>query len=262
MQTRFFIDTHTHTYLEEFDADRAAMVKRSVDANVAKVLLPNIDLDSIAQVNRMMDEYPDYAYGMMGLHPCSVKENYQEVLNELYRQFSLRNYYGVGEIGLDLYWDTRFFEQQKDAFRQQLQWAKELGLPVSIHTREATEQAIDMVSDLQDGRLKGVFHCFGSTVEHGKKIADLGMYIGIGGVVTYKKSNLIEVLKELGLNNAVLETDAPYLSPIPYRGKRNESAWVSVIAQFIADALEMSVDDVNHICTQNSKEVFFRSIGE
>ncbi|MBK9639887.1 MAG: TatD family hydrolase [Saprospiraceae bacterium] len=252
-----WIDTHTHLYLPEFDEDRSEMMERAIASGLDKMLLPNIEANTIGQVVRMKNEYPDHCDMMMGLHPCSVKENYLEELNLIERALAENSCKGVGEIGLDLYWDPSSLARQMEAFTIQLGWSQQTGLPVSVHTREATEESLGLLERLQDGRIKGVFHCFSGSIEQARRLIQLGFYIGIGGVVTYKKTNLPDLLLELGLDRVVLETDAPYLSPVPYRGKRNEPAYIPVIGARIAEILNMSIEQVGQITTHNAKTVFY-----
>ncbi|HRI33167.1 MAG TPA: TatD family hydrolase, partial [Saprospiraceae bacterium] len=219
-------------------------------------LLPNIDVNTIPEVDAMCQDYPEIARGMMGLHPCSVNENYQHDLDIIGKKLYSNTYIGVGEVGLDLYWDKTNFEIQKQAFITQINWAKDLNLPLSIHTREATTEALQIIETLQDGSIKGVFHCFGGSVEEARRVHDLGMYLGLGGVTTYKKSNLPDILNQFGLDRIVLETDAPYLTPVPYRGKRNESAYIPIIGARIAEILSVDIREVSLITTKNAKEVF------
>lgn len=252
-----WIDTHTHLYLPEFEEDRSEMMERAIASGLDKMLLPNIEANTIDLLIKMKNEYPDHCDIMMGLHPCSVKENYLEELNLI--ESALGEYFckGVGEIGLDLYWDPSSLARQLEAFTIQLGWSQQAGLPVSVHTREATEESLVLLERLQDGRIKGVFHCFSGTIEQAQRLIQLGFYIGIGGVVTYKKTNLPDLLQELGLDRVVLETDAPYLSPVPYRGKRNEPAYIPIIGARIAEILNMSIAQVSEITTQNAKTVFY-----
>lgn len=251
-----WIDTHTHLYLEEFKLDLDQIIQRAKENGLINVLLPNIDVNTIPEVDAMCQDYPEIARGMMGLHPCSVNENYQHDLDIIGKKLYSNTYIGVGEVGLDLYWDKTNFEIQKQAFITQINWAKDLNLPLSIHTREATTEALQIIETLQDGSIKGVFHCFGGSVEEARRVHDLGMYLGLGGVTTYKKSNLPDILNQFGLDRIVLETDAPYLTPVPYRGKRNESAYIPIIGARIAEILSVDIREVSLITTKNAKEVF------
>lgn len=251
-----WIDTHTHLYLEEFKLDLDQVIQRATENGLVNVLLPNIDVSTILEVDAMCQDYPEIARGMMGLHPCSVNENYLHDLDIIGKKLYSNTYIGVGEVGLDLYWDKTNFEIQKQAFITQINWAKELNLPLSIHTREATTEALQIIETLQDGSVKGVFHCFGGSVEEARRVSDLGMYLGLGGVTTYKKSNLPDILNQFGLDRIVLETDAPYLTPVPHSGKRNESAYIPIIGARIAEILNVDIREVSLITTKNAKEVF------
>ena len=226
-----FIDTHAHLYATEFNDDRNEMVQRAIARKVTKMLLPNIDVSSVAGMHELVTSFPQNCFAAIGLHPCSVNALYKNDLKALYKHFAANEYYAVGEIGLDYYWDKTYVGEQKRAFVEQIEWAKELSLPIIIHTRNSFDDAIEIVEEQQDGRLSGVFHCFGGTIEEGKRIKDIGFYMGIGGVATFKKSNHLQVLPVLGMDKIVLETDAPYLTPVPYRGKRNESSYIPYIAE-------------------------------
>ncbi len=250
------VDTHAHLYAEQFAEDREEMVARAFAQDVRRICLPNIDSSSIESMLALEAAYPEQCFPMMGLHPCSVKENYEEELALVKEWLDKRPFCAVGEIGIDLYWDKTFFEQQKDAFKRQMEWAKALDVPIVIHSREATDIIIDLVREHKTERLRGIFHCFGGTVEQAQAIIDLDFYLGIGGVLTFKKSGLDKTLKNVPLDRLVLETDAPYLSPTPYRGKRNESAYVSLVAQKLAEVKEESVEKVAQITTANAIKVF------
>jgi TatD DNase family protein len=251
-------DTHTHLYANEFDNDRDAMVQRAFNNGVTKILLPNIDSSCIDGMKALVDGYPKNCFAMMGVHPCSIKEDYKTELalaeKELFS--SSYKYYGVGEMGLDLYWDKTFFNEQKEAFIQQVKWSIELNLPLSIHTREATDEAVGLLNlpELQGAR--GVFHCFGGTMEQARQVIGLGFHLGIGGVLTFKNSDLGTVLNDIDMQHIVLETDSPYLAPVPYRGKRNESAYIANIAQKLAEIKGLTLDEVARITTQNVQTVF------
>lgn len=228
------VDTHTHIYLDQFDDDRAEMMQRAKDNGVEKFYLPNIDSSSIDAMLNLEKLHPGTCVAMMGLHPCSVKENYKEELAIVKSWLDKRVFCAIGEIGIDLHWDTSTFEIQKEAFRTQIKWAKELDVPVVIHSRKSTKEVIDVLREEKDDRLRGIFHCFGGSVEEAKSIIDLGFYLGIGGVVTFKKAGLDKTMEDVPLENVVLETDSPYLSPSPYRGKRNESGYVKLVAEKLA----------------------------
>jgi TatD DNase family protein len=251
------VDTHTHLFAEEFDADRDAMLQRAINNGVSKLLLPNIDSTSLLAMQQLCATYPTNCFPMMGVHPSSINENFEEELALVKKElFGEYKYYGVGEIGLDLYWDKTFYPQQEQAFIQQVQWSIELGLPVSIHTREATDETIEILSSPELKNAFGVFHCFTGTTEQVQKIIDLGFHLGIGGVLTFKNTTLREVLAPIDLKHIVFETDSPYLAPMPYRGKRNESAHVLHIAEKLAEVKNISIEDVAEITTKNARQIF------
>lgn len=251
------IDTHTHLYSEQFQEDRTAMINRAIAAGVERMYLPNIDLASIEGMHALETEFPDNCFAMMGLHPCSVEANWEVVLAEMKQHLEKRKYVAIGEIGIDLYWDKTFIEEQKAAFRTQIRWAKEMGLPIVIHARDSFPEIYAVLDEENDERLKGIFHCFTGTQEDVAKIkAYGGFYFGIGGVVTYKKSELPEVLPHIPLDRLLLETDAPYLPPVPFRGKRNESAYVIHTAEKIAEILELPFLQIRDITTQNALTLF------
>lgn len=250
------IDTHTHLYSEKFNSDRPVAIERAIKEGVSHFYLPNVDALSIEDMLELEITYPERCHAMMGLHPCSVDENVESALGIVEDWLGRRKFCAVGEIGIDLYWDKTFFEKQQQAFERQMSWAKELNIPIVIHTREAMDIAIDMVQRMKDDNLGGIFHCFGGTLEQAKKIIDLGFYLGIGGVVTYKNSGLDKVLPEIGLEKIVLETDAPYLAPVPHRGKRNESAYLTGIAHKLAEMVEVPFQEVARITTDNARKVF------
>lgn len=254
------IDTHTHLYLPEFDTDRSEMLQRSHQAGVKYMLLPNIESGSINSMHALVDDKESKCLPMMGLHPCSVKENWKEEL-EIVKDWlfgSKRKYYGVGEIGLDYYWDKTFVTEQHEALRKQLRWAALLDLPFSMHTREATDDCIQIVTEVKQKHpnLRGVFHCFGGTLEQANQIIALNCMLGIGGVVTYKKSGLDAVLKEVSLEHVVLETDAPYLSPVPHRGKRNEPAYLKNVVDKLADVYGKSATEIETQTDINASRMF------
>lgn len=251
------IDTHTHLYSEQFQEDRTAMIHRAIAAGVERMYLPNIDLASIDGMHALEKEFPNNCFAMMGLHPCSVDENWEDVLAEMKQHLEKRPYVAIGEIGIDLYWDKTFVEQQKAAFRTQIRWAKEMGLPIVIHARDSFPEIYEVLDEENDERLKGIFHCFTGTIEDVNKIkAYGGFYFGIGGVVTYKKSELPDVIPHIPLDRLLLETDAPYLPPVPFRGKRNESAYVIHTAEKIAEILGLPMMQIRDITTQNALSIF------
>ncbi len=250
------IDTHAHLYLEDFDKDRNTLMQRMQDVGVEKVFLPNIDSSTTEALLRMETAFPARAYPMMGLHPCSVKEDVEKELQQVNKWLSKRDFAAVGEIGLDFYWDTTFKEQQIQAFSTQIDWALQHNLPIVIHARNSIDKCIEIVSAKQKGDLKGIFHCFSGTREQAEKIIELGFLMGIGGIVTFKKSLLPDVLRNIDLDHVVLETDAPYLTPVPHRGKRNESSYIPFIAAKIAEIKEISVERVAEITTSNALRLY------
>lgn len=251
-----FTDTHTHLYDEQFDRDREEIIQKSIAAGVSKMYLPNCDHTTIGPMMDMVQQWPEHCFPMMGLHPCYVKEDYRKELDTVYSWLEKEKFAAVGEIGLDYHWDTTFVSQQKEAFNIQMDWALQYNLPIVIHTRESMQDGIDMVRQKQHGSLTGIFHCFGGTVAEAQQIIDLGFYLGIGGVATFKKSTLPEVLQAVPMEYIVLETDAPYLAPVPYRGKRNESSYIPLIADKIAEIKRCSLTEVAEITTKNAANLF------
>jgi TatD DNase family protein len=250
------IDTHAHLYSDDFSDDRDEMIKRASDAGVQKIILPNIDVGSIMPMINLCSAYPGVCYPLMGLHPTSVGEDYLLQLNTVEEWLGTRKFYGIGEIGIDLYWDKTYQKEQVDAFRVQLQWAKSYQYPVVIHVRNSFQEVYSILSEEQDGRLSGVFHCFSGSSDDARKIAEAGFLIGIGGVVTFKNSNLPEVLSEIDPGQLLLETDAPYLAPVPYRGRRNESAYLTFVAGKLAEIYGISANEVGRITSDNATRLF------
>ena len=252
-----FIDTHTHLFSPSFNEDRTDAVQRAINAGVDKLLLPNIDVDSISAMYDLCNQFPNNCFPMMGLHPGSVDENWERNLEVIKEHLFTRNNLAVGEIGMDLYWDKTFQDAQAQAFRQQISWAKELKLPIIIHAREAFEEIFDIVDELNDDNLRGIFHCFTGTLEQARKIQEYGGFmLGLGGVLTYKKSGLDEVVKDIPIDMIVLETDSPYLPPTPHRGKRNESAYLIHIAEKLAEIKQMKLTEVADLTTANARQMF------
>jgi TatD DNase family protein len=252
-------DTHTHLFATEFDTDRAEIINRALEKGVTRFFLPNIDADSIQPMLAMCDAFHDKCFPMMGLHPCSVFANYEEQLAVIKEWLSNDKFYAVGEIGIDLYHDTTFAEQQKIAFRTQIEWAKEAELPIVIHCRNSFNEVMEIVTDMKDARLKGIFHCFSGTIEDAQRILALGDFkIGIGGAVTYKNSTLPHVISQISLEHIVLETDSPYLTPVPFRGNRNESANIYYVAEKLADIYKLPIEEIAEVTTKNSIKVFGR----
>ncbi|MGF1750628.1 MULTISPECIES: TatD family hydrolase [Vibrio] len=250
------IDTHAHIYAEEFDADRDDVVQRALAAGVEKILLPNIDLASIEPMLATEAAYPSICRSMMGLHPCYVDGNVKDTLNEIHAWFDKHNFIAVGEIGIDLYWDKTYKAEQEYAFITQLNWAKERNLPVVIHTRDSIEETLSLLRKEQDGTLKGVFHCFGGSLEEAKAINELGFHLGIGGVSTFKNAGMDKVIPELDAKWLLLETDCPYLAPVPHRGKRNEPAYTSLIVDRMAQYKETDKASLIEMTTGNAKALF------
>lgn len=249
------IDTHSHIYGPEFDDDRAEVLQRARLAGVDKVLLPNINEESIARMLQVAKEYPDMCYPMMGLHPEDVKEDWAQVLERM--EMQLDGMIAVGEVGLDFYWDTTFRKEQIEAFERQICWAVERNLPLVIHMRKAEQELLEVMERHKSDGLRGVFHCFGGSKETASRmLKHEGFVLGIGGVVTFKNSRLAETLRHVPLDRIVLETDAPYLAPVPYRGKRNEPSYVAHVARFLSDIYNVSEEEVNNVTNLAVKRVF------
>jgi TatD DNase family protein len=251
-----WIDTHAHLYATEFDEDRAEVLARAKAAGVYRVYLPAIDSSCHAAMLQLEAEHPEQCIAMMGLHPCYVKENVAEELAIVEQYLKSRPFVAIGEIGLDLYWDKTFFEQQKMAFRQQIRWAIDLDIPIVIHTREAMAETIALVREEKTDKLRGIFHCFSGTLSDAQEIIELGFLLGIGGVVTYKKSGMDAIVQDIDIQHLVLETDAPYLTPTPFRGKRNESSYIPYIAQRIAEVKGISLDELAQRTSENALKLF------
>ncbi|MFA5574824.1 MAG: TatD family hydrolase [Brumimicrobium sp.] len=251
------IDTHTHLYVEQFDDDRSDMIERAIKNGVSKFLLPNINVDTISEMEKMTVNFPNACYAMMGLHPSEIKENWEEQIEQIKTFFQRGHHVGIGEIGIDLYWDKTYREEQIHAFRAQIRWAKEEKLPVSIHCRNSFDEILMVLDEENDDDLSGVLHCFTGNLEQANHIINYGNFkLGIGGVVTFKKSGLDEVLKHIDLEHLVLETDSPYLAPTPYRGKRNESGYVPFIAQKLSNIYGVSEEEIDQITTKSALEIF------
>ncbi|MFI5220744.1 MAG: TatD family hydrolase [Bacteroidia bacterium] len=251
-----FTDTHAHLYAEEFDADRNETVKRAISCGVSKMFLPNIDVHSIQPMLDLVWEFPSHCFPMMGLHPCSVDENFEMNLEPIHQWFSKRKFYAVGEVGLDYYWSLEFKEQQITAFKKQLNWAIEMELPVIIHSRNSTAGIISIIKEMSDAKLRGIFHCFSGNEKEANEIIELGFYLGIGGVLTFKNSGLDKAIQNIPVEHLVLETDAPYLSPVPHRGKRNESSYIPLVARKLSEIKNIPVEKIAGISSENSKKIF------
>ena len=256
-----YIDTHCHLYDEVFDTDRAEAVQRAVDAGVTTMLLPDIDSSSTSRLDALAAQYPQFFRSMAGLHPTSVKEDFEveleHVRERLYSDHSpSRAFVAVGEIGMDLYWDRTFEAEQREVLRRQMLWAEELNLPVCLHIRKAHNEVFGLLRDLNRASYRGVMHCFGGSVQEAHRAVEMGFYLGIGGVVTFKNATMAEVVKAMPLERLLLETDAPYLSPVPHRGKRNESAYIPLIAQCVADLRGITLAEVAAQTTENARSLF------
>lgn len=249
-------DTHTHLYSEQFDEDRSEMIKRAKDTGVSRFFIPAIDASYTQRMLDLENEYPKDVFLMMGLHPTSVKESYKEELKHVKEWIEKRNFYAIGEIGIDLYWDKTFLKQQQEAFKTQIKWAKEKKLPIVIHCRDAFDEIFEILESEKSNDLKGIFHCFTGTLNQAKKAISYNMKLGIGGVATFKNGKIDKFLNEIDLKHIVLETDAPYLAPTPYRGKRNESAYITNIIDKLVDIYGLSFDAIAERTTQNSKDIF------
>ena len=250
------IDTHCHIYVKEFDGDRQAMLQRAGEAGVVKMLMPAIDSREHENMLGLEKEKPGICVAMMGVHPCSVKDNYREELDLAGSWLQKRAFIAVGEIGLDFYWDLSFKAQQYQAFHEQIEWALQYDIPIVIHSRESTDECIQVVKEHQKGKLKGVFHCFSGTPDQARQLIDLGFYLGIGGVVTFKNGGLDKIVGKIEPDYLILETDAPYLAPVPFRGKRNECSYLTYVVQKLADIRETNMETIAAITTANAKKLF------
>ncbi len=250
------IDTHTHLYLSDFKEDIESIIKRAEDAGINKFYLPAINRSTHHEMIALEEKYPAKCFAMMGLHPCSVKENYKEELSIIEDWLSRRKFAAIGEIGLDFYWDKTFSDQQYEAFTHQINLALQYDLPIVIHTRNAMQETINVVKEFAPKGLKGIFHCFSGSYESAKEIIKAGFYLGIGGVVTYKNAGLAEVLEKIELDHLVLETDSPYLTPVPFRGKRNESSYIKYVVARLAEIKNTTADEIAAITTANANKIF------
>ncbi len=249
-------DTHTHIYLDQFDEDRNEMMQRAMDAGVERFFLPNIDLSSIGAVKDLAANWPGKVWPMMGLHPCSVQENWSEVLDDIEKELRAENYVAVGEIGIDLYWDKSTLPWQVEAFKRQIAWAKQMDLPIVIHCRDSFDEIFEILEETQDGTLRGVLHCFTGNEAQALRTVELGMMLGLGGVLTFKNSGVDRAVGAIPMEHIVLETDSPYLAPTPHRGKRNESGYVRLVAEKLASVKGISLEEVAEATTANSKRLF------
>ncbi|WP_293871819.1 TatD family hydrolase [Flavobacterium sp.] len=250
------IDTHTHLYSEEFDQDRTQMIQRAIDAGVSRFFVPSINASHTQKMYDLEVQFPENIFLMMGLHPTYVKENYEEELAHVATQLSKKKFYAVGEIGIDLFWDKTFLKQQQHAFQHQIQLAKQHKLAINIHCRDAFDEVFEVLESERAADLFGIFHCFTGDFQQAKRAVSLNMKLGIGGVATFKNGKIDQFLPQIDLQHIVLETDSPYLAPVPHRGKRNESSYIKLIAEKLAQIYQLPIDEIAHITTQNSKTVF------
>jgi TatD DNase family protein len=258
-----FTDTHCHLYSKQFDIDRAEMLQRAIEIGVTKFFLPNIDAESLPRLYDMWQQFQDCCFPMMGLHPCSVNDDYKNQLKWVeaclsgnHPAFAFHKFYAIGEIGLDYYWDKTHIVQQQEVFRQQIRWAKTLKLPIAVHARNSMDDILKIIEEEQDGTLTGVLHCFTGTMQQALRGIALNFYLGIGGVVTFKNASVDKIVEQIEVKHLVLETDAPYLAPVPYRGKRNESAYITLIAEKISTLKNIPLSEVAAITTQNATALF------
>jgi len=249
-------DTHTHLYYQTDDTKRAELIQRCNDNSIGRLFLPNVDVSSVPLVFSLVKSFPEICFPMLGLHPCSVKAGWENELNVIKGAAHQQKIFAIGEIGIDLYWDKTTLSEQIRAFKTQIAWAKSLKLPIVIHCRDAFDEVFAVLQEENDENLRGIFHCFTGTLEQANRVIGLGFYLGIGGVVTYKNSGLDKTVAQIGLDHIVLETDSPYLTPVPHRGKPNESSYLIYIAQKIAELHQTDVETVAGITTGNSRSVF------
>lgn len=250
------IDTHTHLYVSEFDADRTDVIKRAMDVGVNQFVLPAIDSETTDVMHALKRDYPENIHLMMGLHPTHVGENLKEELEHVEKQLATNSYVAVGEIGMDLYWDKTYQKEQQDAFAKQIIWALAYDLPIVIHCREAYDEIFEVLEGAQDDGLRGIFHCFTGDLKQARRAIDLNMLLGIGGVVTFKSSGLAHTVASIPIEHIVLETDAPYLAPTPFRGKRNESSYIIYVAEKLALIHNISLAQVSKLTTENATNLF------
>ncbi len=250
------IDTHSHIYLPEFDNDREEIIKKAGKEGITQIIMPAIDSTTHGAMLEVEKNYPIECFSMMGVHPCSIKNNYADELKLAGELLEKRSFRAIGEIGLDFYWDKTFAERQYDAFHQQIEWALHYELPIVIHSRNSMDKCINMVKKQQQGKLMGVFHCFSGDAVQAQQITSLGFYLGIGGVVTFKNSGLDKVMENVSLEEIVLETDAPYLAPVPFRGKRNEPSYLKFVVEKLAGIKEVSPEEIAFVTTKNAEKLF------
>lgn len=251
-----FFDTHTHLFLREFNTDRQEIIAKSIKAGVTRMMIPNIDVNSINRVKETCELFPENCFPAMGLHPSSVKEDYIAQLQKIKKEIEKNKYFAIGETGIDLYWDKTFVKEQKESFSMHIEWSLEVKLPIIIHIRNAFKETFEVLEKYKDKKLNGVFHCFSGNYNDAKRAIEQGFMLGIGGVVTYNNSEVQEIVSKIGLEHIVLETDSPYLTPVPYRGKRNESSYIPYIASKIAELKNTNIEEVAHITSNNASKLF------
>jgi TatD DNase family protein len=251
----YYIDTHAHIYLEEFDQDREEMLRRCTDARVNEIYMPNVDHTSIDRMMELEAKHPN-CKAMMGLHPCYIKKDFEKELYLVESWLNRRVFFAIGEIGTDLYWDKTFWPQQQEAFKIQVGWAKKFKRPIVIHSRDSIDETIQLLEPLLDNSLKGVFHCFSGTFEQADQIIKMGFLLGIGGVATFKNGGLDKVLPDVDLSHLILETDSPYLAPVPHRGKRNEPSYIPLVAKRVAELKNVLIEEVMEQTMENAKQLF------
>ncbi|MGD9329385.1 MAG: TatD family hydrolase [Cyclobacteriaceae bacterium] len=251
-----FIDTHAHIYLKEFNGDRKEVIAGAINSSVSKIFLPNIDRSTLGSVLDLEAEYPGLCFAMIGLHPCSVTADFEQELKTMEKWLEKRSFSGIGETGTDLYWDQSYRSQQIESLKIQLNWAEKYRLPIILHSRDSLDLSIQIIEEAHSGDLSGIFHCFTGSLDQARQIIDLGFFLGIGGVLTFKNSGLGSVIENVPLEKIVLETDSPYLTPHPHRGKRNEPAYISLIAQRLAEIYDTDISTIADITTENAKKVF------
>jgi len=251
-----YIDTHSHLYSEDFDNDIDEVISRAKNAGISEIILPDISSIERPRLEALVNKDSNYFYPMIGLHPSDVKENYLEELEIIKNKISQNSYVGIGETGLDYYWDTKYKKEQLEAFEYQINLALKYNLPICIHVREAFEDSINMLKKYKDKQLKGVVHCFTGNLQQAMDIIDCGLYLGIGGVCTFKNSDLRNILKNIDLKSIILETDSPYLAPVPYRGKRNESSYIIKVAEELQSIYSLDSEKIGEITSANAKQLF------
>jgi TatD DNase family protein len=251
-----FIDTHAHIYLKEFNGDRKEVIAGAINSSVSKIFLPNIDKSTLGSVLDLETEYPGLCFAMIGLHPCSVTADFEQELKTMEEWLEKRSFSGIGETGTDLYWDQSYRSQQIESLKIQVNWAEKYRLPIILHSRDSLDLSIQIIEEAHSGDLSGIFHCFTGSLDQARQIIDLGFFLGIGGVLTFKNSGLGSIIENVPLEKIVLETDSPYLTPHPHRGKRNEPAYISLIAQRLAEIYDTDISTIADITTENAKKVF------